>query len=224
MATKRNRPVDRSDQPDMSQDSGRKRLTNSSRELNRNEEQSSPSGRERASDQWKQRSDDLDRSSGRQTPITEKPETSQWNQGTRNQTTGSDRPGSEISERKPNAESWNQTSGDTYPTSRKSSPNMQENREDKSQPNMQEKSNRLMHTGNSERSGQQYSITGNSSHAAEKNLRAGHPTNDRDLSRESSDKSRSKSATKGTKQSGGEAPTRQRREDKLLRDDQVLEE
>jgi len=222
MSTKRNRPTDRSNDSDLSSDRGNKRLTNSSREINRNEEQSSPSGRNRASDQGRQSSQDLDRSTGRQAQKPERPESSQ-NQGTGNQTTGSDRPGSEISDQAPSTEPWSQTSRDQYPTHSKSSPHVEQH-DAKAQPHMQEKSDRRMQTGNSERTGQQYSDRGNSSQSRDRIMSSGHPANDRELSSESRDKRKSKSANQGTKQSSGESGTRGNRQDRMNQDDQVFEE
>ena len=219
MSTKKNRPADRSNQPsERSANTGNKRLTNTSREINRNEEQTTPSARQSGSDQGRQRSADLDRSSGRQTPTTERPELRNQDSSTRSLTTGSNVPGSEIRDRKPNTEPWKQTSGDEYPTQRKSSPQM----EDKADhPEMHQGPERQR--GNSERTGQQYSVTGNSSQIMDKNLRAGHPANDRGNTQKPERKSRSKSANQGMKQQGAEQK-HHRNAPQQRDDEQLIEE
>lgn len=206
MSLKRsNRPADKSNKTERASDKKVRntRITNSSREINKNEEQTSPSGRSRASEQWKQMSQDRDRSSGRATPPTERPDIAarQWNHGTmeRNQTTGSNTPGSEISDRKnPASEQWNQTSKDQYPTNSKSSPASEKKTPE--QHNRELHEGRKGYTGNSERTGQQYSVTGNSSQIVDKDLKSRHPANDQHRSHEQDSQKRSQSANKGMKQ------------------------
>lgn len=207
MSLKRsNRPADKSNKTERSasDEKVRKtRITNSSRELNKNEEQTSPSGKNRASEQWNQMSQDRDRSAGRATPPTEKPDVAarQWNQGTmeRNQTTGSNTPGSEISDRKnPTGEQWNQTSRDQYPTNSKSSPASEKKTPEKHNQELHE--GRKSYTGNSERTGQQYSVKDNSSLITDKDLKSRHPANDQQKSHEQELQKRSQSANKGMKQ------------------------
>src|SRR5688572_26700654 len=105
MSNKRsNRPLDQSEETsrtNLDKGTRQQRITNSSRELNRNEEQTSPSGRPQPNQSSRQ---DLDRSSDQRRPDEQ---TSQRvnNQGSkqgsmeRNQTTGSNVPGSEIADR-----------------------------------------------------------------------------------------------------------------------------
>src|SRR5688572_23195322 len=117
MSLKRsNRPADQSNKPQGSDTSntGRRRITNSARELNRNEEQASPSGKQRGQ--------------------------MNTSQQYRDQTTGSNVPGSENLERSA--------------------------------------------TANSERTGQQYSVTGNSSQIKDKEWTSGTPHRDMHSMRE----------------------------------------
>ena len=188
-----------------------KRASNqSSGEMNRNEERITPSGgTTRASQQWNQMSQDRDRATGRTTPLTERPDiaSSQWNQQTeRNQ---SKLTGTQMQDKtNPNAEQWKQTSKDDYPTAKKSSPTPESQVPDQQYVGTNQE-RRKDYTGNSERSGQQYSIDGNSSERAEKNLKTGHPANDRQRTHEKQELKRPVSANKGTDQQRSEA-TQQR--------------
>ena len=152
--TKKNRPTEKS-----GREFDEKGVRQTSEEVNRNEERVSPTGKGTATDQWNQRSKDIDRSSGRTTPITEKPDIAadSWKQQ-RHHTTGSNVPGSEISDRtNPNAEQMRQTSSDKYPKSGKSTPGPDVlHNQGQWDSNAMNKSGRV-YTGNSERSGQQYS-------------------------------------------------------------------
>lgn len=197
------KPVDKQERSASDKSTRKQRITNSSQELNRNEERTSPSGRQRASDQWKQRNQDLDRSSGRQTPLTERPDIASrgWNQGSgeRNQTTGSNVPGAEIADRKNPSKSLDQkTSGDQFPTNSTSSPNQE--RSDINDQKPLEKRERVAYTGNSERTGQQYSVTGNSSQEKEHELQTGHSNRDKQGMHRSGTMDRPKSSNQGMKE------------------------
>jgi len=124
----------------------RKATNQSSAELNRNEEQISPAQGDQANRQWNARSENVDRTAGRVTPPTDSDLTSR--QG-RNRTTGSNIPGSEIADRTATSEQMKQTSREKYPTSSSSSPSRTHENSgmDRGKAN----------TGNSERTGQQYS-------------------------------------------------------------------
>lgn len=200
------KPVDKQERSASDKSTRKQRITNSSQELNRNEERTSPSGIKRPSDQWKQRNQDLDRSSGRQTPLTERPDIASkgWNQGSqeRNQTTGSNVPGAEIPDRKNPSESLDQkTSGDQFPTNSKSSPNKE--RSDIDQKPL-EKKERVAYTGNSERTGQQYSVTDNSSQKKDQELQTGHPKRDKQGMHRSESRKRPKSSNQGMKEQRSE--------------------
>ena len=173
MSNKSNRPLDKSDETSRSNlDKGtrQQRITNSSRELNRNEEQTSPSGRPQPNQSSRK---DLDRSSDQMK--SQERNTQQWNQGSkqgsveRNQTTGSNVPGSEIADRTNSDEHMKKTSRESY-------------------------------TGNSERAGSQYSVTGNSSQIMDKDLKSGHPSRDQQHTREGDMQKRTKSANQGMEQ------------------------
>ena len=167
-----NRPLDQSDETSRSNlDKGtrQQRITNSSRELNRNEEQTSPSGRPQPNQGSRK---DLDRSSDQMK--TQERNSQQWNQGSkqgsieRNQTTGSNVPGSEIADRTNSDEHMKKTSRESY-------------------------------TGNSERAGSQYSVTGESQ-KMDKDLKSGHPSRDQQHTREANTQKRTKSANQGMEQ------------------------
>lgn len=211
MSPKRSsKPVDKQERSASGKSTKKQRITNSSQELNRNEERTSPSGRERASDQWKQRNQDLDRSSGRQTPLTERPDIASkgWNQGSseRNQTMGSNVPGAEITDRKNPSESLDQTSRDQYPTNSKSSPSPQ--RSGKTDKKPLEKRERVAYTGNSERTGQQYSDTGDPSQTKDQELQTGQPTRDKQELHRHEGKKRPKSSHQGMKEQRSETERR----------------
>jgi|SRR5687767_2453653 len=204
---KLDRPADinKTHEPELGKGVKKQRLTNSSREFNKNEEQTSPTGRGSARTQWNQMSQDRDRSTGRTTAPTERPElaNSEWNtgQGERNQTTGSNVPGSEITDRKSsNAGQMNQTSRDKYPISSKSSPASEIKSPEMQGEDKINRAERKTYTGNSERTGQQYSVTGNSSQVVDENLKSGHPAHDQHRMHQQDTKKRSQSANKGMKQ------------------------
>lgn len=173
-----NRPLDQSDETSRTKlDKGtrQQRITNSSRELNRNEEQSSPSGRPQPN---QSRRKDLDKSSDEQMRSPQQ-KSQQWNQGSkqgsieRNQTTGSNVPGSEIADRTNSDEHMKKTSRESY-------------------------------TGNSERAGSQYSVT-TESQRRDKDLKSGHPSHDNQRTHEANEKKRMKSTNQGMKQQGSDA-------------------
>ena len=118
----------------------------SSEELNRNEERISPAQGNQATRQWNTRSENLDRTAGRVTPPTDSDLSVR--QG-RNQTTGSNVPGSEITDRSATSEQMKQTSREKYPTSSSSSPSRTHENSGMDRGKA--------YTGNSERTGQQYS-------------------------------------------------------------------
>ena len=177
MSRKRaNRPLDQSNdnsRADLNKSTKEQRITNSSRELNRNEEQSSPSGR---SQQDQHSRKPLDRSS--EDIAARDKNSQQFNQGSeqdsmqRNKTTGSNVPGSEIADRG-KSEDHMKTSRDAY-------------------------------TGNSERSGSQYSVTGKSERK-DQEITSGHPSRDDQRTHEMDQNKRSKSANQGMKQQGSDA-------------------
>lgn len=178
MSRKRaNRPLDQSNEnsrEDLNKSTKEQRITNSSRELNRNEEQTSPSGRPQQ-DQHSRKP--LDRSS--EDLAARENNSQQFNQGSeqdskqRNKTTGSNVPGSEIADMGKSEDHMKKTSRDEY-------------------------------TGNSERSGSQYSVTGKSERK-DQELTSGHPSRDDQRSQEIDENKRSKSANQGMKQQGSDA-------------------
>ena len=196
MSNKRsNRPLDQSEETsrtNLDKGTRQQRITNSSRELNRNEEQTSPSGRPQPNQSSRQ---DLDRSSDQRRPDEQ---TSQRvnNQGSkqgsmeRNQTTGSNVPGSEIADRTNSEDHMKKTSRESY-------------------------------TGNSERAGSQYSITGDSERM-ERDLKSGHPSRDNQQSHDRDARKQTKSSNQGMKQHGADS----RRDQRLQQqdDEQVFEE
>lgn len=124
----------------------RKAGNQSSAELNRNEEQISPAQGDQAMRQWNTRSENVDRTAGRVTPPTDSDLSSR--QG-RNRTTGSNVPGSEIADRSSSSDQIKQTSREKYPTSSSSSPSRTHENSGMDRGKA--------YTGNSERTGQQYS-------------------------------------------------------------------
>lgn len=153
-----------------------KRAQNQSKSAgtSQNERRISPvTGRGRATTQWRQRHQNLDRSTGRMTPPTERPdiETKSWNSSPRNQTTGSNVPGAEIEDRyATNPDREQHTSRDKYPRSATSSPAPASSAPDDQSGSMQER----RYTGNSERSGQQYSAPEDASERVNSNMKSGH--------------------------------------------------
>ena len=193
MSNKSNRPLDQSDETsrrNLDKGTRQQRITNSARELNRNEEQSSPSGRPQPNQQSRK---DLDRSADQMK--SQERNSRQWNQGSkqgsieRNQTTGSNVPGSEIADRTNSDEHLKKTSRESY-------------------------------TGNSERAGSQYSVTGNSSQIMDKDLKSGHPSGDQQHTRDAGTQKRTKSANQGMEQESTDV----RRNRPRHHDDSPLEE
>jgi hypothetical protein len=179
-----NRPLDQSEETsrtNLDKGTRHQRITNSSRELNRNDEQTSPAGRPQPIQNSRK---DLDRSSDQMKP--EQKDSQRWNnqgskQGTveRNQTTGSNVPGSEIADRTNSDEHMKKTSRESY-------------------------------TGNSERAGSQYSVTSESSQKMGKDLKSGHPSADSQRTHEADASRKMKSANQGMKQQGADARRDQR--------------
>ena len=137
---KLNHPTDKTQMPmdrrsaDRKDDMKTNRNQQHSSEVNRNEERTRPTGQQQISNDWTQRSEDRDRATGRSTSLTERSD-QRLNQNQnldRNQTTGSNTPGSEIKDR-----SSNQYGAEQY--------NLQQRREQRGT------------SGASERTGQQYS-------------------------------------------------------------------
>lgn len=148
MAPKRSkRPLDHQHGSTTDSKAAKRRASSqSSAELNRNEEQISPAQGDQATRQWNTRLENIDRTSGRVTPPTGSDLSSR--QG-RNRTTGSNVPGSEIADRTATSDHMKQTSREKYPTSSSSSPS-------RTHDNSGMEKGRA-YTGNSERTGQQYS-------------------------------------------------------------------
>lgn len=147
-----------------------RRSQNQSAGSSQNERRISPiTGRGRATTQWRQRHQDLDRSAGRMTPPTERPdiEAEAWNNSPRHQTTGSNVSGAEIEDRyASNPNRTQHTSRDHYPKSATSSP----------APGSENQSGSLQerrYTGNSERTGQQYSAPEDTSESVNPDMKSG---------------------------------------------------
>lgn len=165
MAPKRkNLPLDQEGRAERSERDQVQRNTQNAGELNRNEERVTPQGKE---DKNIQRN-----LSNEKTPLSERPEIAaeKWT-NQKNQTTGSNVPGSEIADRKnQQSEEW-QTSQDIYPKSSKSNPVNDIHHPGQHHAGMERNRPNQMYTGNSEKSGQQYSEERNSPQTSDRELK-----------------------------------------------------
>lgn len=153
--TRKNHPTDKS--KDKTPEDQLNRNTQSSDEVNRNEERIKAASKNQG-----------------KTPLSKSPEMdAEQRDDHARQTTGSNVPGSEIADRKNQNQQWEQgqTSQDQYPTNSKSSPASEIHHPGQHHVGLKRNRPNQMYTGNSERSGQQYSAASNTPQESEQPIK-----------------------------------------------------
>lgn len=156
-------PMDQERRAERSEKDQIRRNTQNAGELNRNEERITPKGKE----------ENLQRKvSNQTTPISERPDIAAEKWGSqKNQTTGSNVPGSEIADRQnQQSQEW-QSSQDLYPKNSKSNPVSDIHHPGQHHTGFERNRPNQMYTGNSEKSGQQYSEDRNSPQRSDRELK-----------------------------------------------------